>query len=263
LSSIQKIIRIDQSDYIKDIKLKLSKLINERNAIDVDLDESEMMELLKALKKIVSLEHKKVASPGVDQVLNQEIAPLVEKNTSNYFHKKFYAQENRGGVEELGRQAVLGIRQGNGAQVGRGGDSGAGQGKLLIDRSDFYDLSVQARVFSHYCVKTKELTVVELDDTANPHVTERKISARAFKIDSRSAHTQLKNGSVVFTGGWDETSNRAHSSVESCNPVLQIRHHREQTESDSRHELSQVFPQYLPGSRHSVCLRGQARDFAA
>lgn len=72
---------------------------------------------------------------------------------------------------------------------------------------------MQSRLWSHYCVKTKELSIVELDDSNNPTVTERKISAKSFKIDSRSAHTQLKNGSVVFTGGWDEAANRAQAAV--------------------------------------------------
>lgn len=103
------------------LRQKVGELLNERSAIDVDLDESEMMELLRALKKIVSLDHRKVGGHGgVDQVLSQEIAPLVEKNTTNYFHKKFYAQENKASLEEVSKQAVFGIKPSGGGLPGAG-----------------------------------------------------------------------------------------------------------------------------------------------
>ena len=158
MSSIQKIIRIDQSDYIKDIKLKLSKLINERNAIDVDLDESEMMELLNVLKKIICVESKKgTRYEALDHLISAEIKPLVETRAQQYFEKKFYAQESKGTLEEVRQVALKGIQMSPSCVY-----------RTTIKFDSFFPSNANVKIFSNYCPKNKELFIVDLSDLTSP-----------------------------------------------------------------------------------------------
>ena len=57
---MKKVCKMDTQQLLHSLKLKLAVLRNERNIIDVKLDEGEMVELNALLRKILSIGNKKV-----------------------------------------------------------------------------------------------------------------------------------------------------------------------------------------------------------
>lgn len=100
LSSIKKIISIDQEDYIREIKAKLGLLAGEHSCVDLELNEAEMLELLAILQRILTLNKKTKNNFDTLEDLKGKIEPSIEPSLANYFHRKFGAQENKMNLEK-------------------------------------------------------------------------------------------------------------------------------------------------------------------
>ena len=75
LNSIRKVIQIDPDEYIRLLRIKLGMLEQERTKIDLVLDESEMVELLNLLSRIVHTGTSKVSKiQGLDTVIPSDSA---------------------------------------------------------------------------------------------------------------------------------------------------------------------------------------------
>lgn len=62
---------IDPDEYLRRLRAKLGLLEDEQSAIDLQLDDSEMVELLQVLQRIVSIGKKKVKKyDGLNEVVD-------------------------------------------------------------------------------------------------------------------------------------------------------------------------------------------------
>lgn len=205
---------IDQDDYIRQLRTKLGMIQTERTAIDLVLDDSEMIDLYNLLQRIVTVGNKTVNNyVGLDQ-LKDQVKPSVDGATANYFHKKFFVQENQmnfGKVERQHQNQISMIRGNDPTAI-----SSLGRFmKTTIAGKNFFDMSSQRKIFSHYIASSKELVVVDLENSNYPtKMQERRLESRDLKIDFRTSLIQRPDGVVFFTGGFDDLRRRAHNLVE-------------------------------------------------
>lgn len=75
---------------LHDLKMKLALLKNERDVIDVKLNEAEMLELSGVLKRILSIGNKKVKNLAtLDAIANIDLAKAEPPVVKKYFETKF------------------------------------------------------------------------------------------------------------------------------------------------------------------------------
>jgi hypothetical protein len=94
LKTIEKISRIDSQNMLHDLKIKLAMLKNERDIIDVKLDEAEMLELNGVLKKVLSIGNKKVKNlASLDAIASIDLTKAEPAAVKKYFENKFGAKD--------------------------------------------------------------------------------------------------------------------------------------------------------------------------
>ena len=75
---------------LHDLKIKMALLKNERDIIDVKLNEAEMLELNGVLKRILSIGNKKVKNLAtLDAIANIDLSKAEPKAVRKYFETKF------------------------------------------------------------------------------------------------------------------------------------------------------------------------------
>lgn len=86
--------------------------------------------------------------------------------------------------------------------------------RSVVSGRDFFDIHTTRKIFSTYLPASKELVVMDLAESDNPHIVDiKKLSSPQLKIDSKTAVVQKSDGTVYFTGGFDEGRNRSHNFV--------------------------------------------------
>ena len=69
LNAIKHIIQIDQDSYIRELRNKLEMIEDERTAVDLIVDDDEILELLNVLQRIVQVGKKKIKNyEGLNEV---------------------------------------------------------------------------------------------------------------------------------------------------------------------------------------------------
>jgi len=236
LNAIKKIVMMDTDEYSRQLKAKLALIESEKTSIDLTLDESEMLELLLLLQRIISVSKKTVNNyPGLTQI-KEQVKPSVDQATVNYFHKKFYVQENQNNfsnTERYLRQPLSMIRGSDATPAGR-------VFRTTIAGKNFFDLSSQRKIFSHYLPRSKELITIDVSDSSNyVALQSRRLENRELKIDAKTGVIQRPDGSVYFTGGYDDLKYRSHNLCY-CYDLLSG-------------QMMQVPQMIYPRSSHGIC----------
>lgn len=79
---------------LHDLKMKLALLKNERDIVDVKLNEAEMLELNGVLKRILSISNKKVKNlASLDAIANIDLTKAEPPQVKKYFENKFGVQD--------------------------------------------------------------------------------------------------------------------------------------------------------------------------
>lgn len=92
MPAIEKICRIDSSVLLHELKVRLAMLKNERDIIDVKLDELEMLQLTEVLRKVLSIGNKKISNVlTVDAIMNLDVTKAEPPAVRRYFETKFGA----------------------------------------------------------------------------------------------------------------------------------------------------------------------------
>lgn len=216
LPAIKKIIVIDPDEYIRILRAKLGMIDTETTAIDLVLDDSEMQELLGVLQRIVSLGKKTVNNyQGLDK-LKANINPAVDTPTANYFHRKFYNQENltfdkAANDYNANLQIAVGGADAKGIRKIATGAGGGVWSKTVISGKEFFDMTSVNKYFCHYSPKMKELSIVDVEMPDAPRLVGVKmLNSKQLKIDSRTSFIQRPDGMIYFTGGVDDSKDRPH-----------------------------------------------------
>ena len=105
---------------------------------------------------------------------------------------------------------------------------------------------------------------MDLTESDHPHVVDIKhLSSPQLKIDSKTAVVQKNDGTVYFTGGFDESRSKSHNYVQSRNTAVRLRSAAGQHEPDGRHDSVQIFARNLHQRQVRVCTRRQKRHCGA
>lgn len=164
---------------LHELKLQLALLKNERDIIDVKLDESEMLQLSEVLKKVLCIGNKKVSnSASIDAIANIDVTKAEPPAVRRYFENKFGAQDNFIKVINSANQFFTGN-----ASV-ESGNYFAGQNK-------------QSKILAFPVINTNKLKIVSL--VSQKQGTMDIGNIKGFLRNCKSV--VLPNGEIFVTGG--------------------------------------------------------------
>lgn len=86
--------------------------------------------------------------------------------------------------------------------------------RTVVSGRDFFEIQTPRKIFTTYLPAARELVVMDLSSSDQPHIVDiKKLSSPQLKIDAKTAVVQKSDGTVYFTGGFDEARNKSHNFV--------------------------------------------------
>jgi len=164
---------------LHELKIKLALLKNERDIIDVKLDESEMLQLSEVLKKVLCIGNKKVSNAAsIDAIANIDVTKAEPPAVRKYFENKFGTQDNFIKVINSANQFF------------------SGNGNIEIENYYSGD-NKQSKILAFPVISTNKLKIVSLVNQKQGTMEIGNI--KGFLRNSKSV--VLPNGEIFVTGG--------------------------------------------------------------
>jgi Kelch motif len=178
IRTIEKISRIDTQSMLHELHVKIALLNNERDIIDVKLDEAEMLELNSVLKRCLSIGNKRIKNiASLDTIAHVDLTKAEPPAIKKYFEDKFGVQDTFGKIIPTATPFF--------------------QGSTIVDTPNYYlDENKSGQMLVYPVFNTNKLNIV------NPQIG-KQISFNIKWFLKNCKSVVLPSGEIYITGGYN------------------------------------------------------------
>jgi len=197
LQTLEGVCKLDSEDLVRRFKEKLMKLRMESELIDVKLDEDEMIELGSVLRKIISLDSKKVQNyQNMDKLIEHDLEIAEPPAVKSYFDHKFNTGKK---MYEILQNATPFVK-----------------GNDVLDTDDFFFDNRFHRIMAKVLPKKRLLSIIHLKEGGQ--IIREDIDLPTVILPfQNSSHVVQSSGKVFISGGMD-SQQRASNKFYRFNP---------------------------------------------